>query len=290
MSKRDLAGIDADMFTPIGRLLQQAMAHGITNDMIYGGLETGQTTLQRLTVEQATKNCAFGTRRVESDGTVFKYGRAGALFTNIRQGIKFYTNLDADGIKYVKPSQIQAIGDYTVTVVCALGCTVNEFAGGHIIVHTHATANHQFRTIVSNTAATAGNTTVITVSEPWTVALSIVLNYGCEIFVNPWSDLRLTDGVAHLTVAGLPYIAVTVANNYFWTQTWGICWGNPYGTTGSASVDGERRLTFDTAGNICPASDNRYAGDHADMQHAGYTIERSATGTGYGTFMLQCSR
>ncbi len=29
------------MFTPIGRLLQQAMAHGITNDMIYGGLEPG---------------------------------------------------------------------------------------------------------------------------------------------------------------------------------------------------------------------------------------------------------
>lgn len=288
MSRQDLSAIDRNTWSPLGRLVQEAMAHGITNPMIYEGLLTGQTAIQGLTVEQVTQNCVLGTRKVWADGSVFKYGRAGAIFCNIRQAISFYTNLANDGIDYVAPSQTQSIGDYTVTVVCALGCVANEFAGGKIIVHTHAAANHQFRTIVSNTVAAAGNTTVITVSEPWTIALALA--HGCEIFVNPWSDLRLTDGVAHVSKAGIPYISVTVALNYFWTQTWGICWGNPYGTTGAASVDGERRLTFDTAGNICPASDNRYAGDHADMQHAGYTIERTGAGVGYGTFMLQCSR
>lgn len=288
MTRQNLALMDRDIGQMIGRPLQEAMLHGITNDMIFGGLVTGQSAMQGLQTEQATKNCILGTRRVLANGTVYKYGRCTLAFNNIRQGIKYYSNLLADGIDYVVLPQTRAIGDTTVIVTCALGCTENEFAEGHLIVHTGATVNHQFRDIVSNTACTAGGTTEITVNFPWTVALTVA--HGVEVFPNEWSDLRHTDGVAHLTVAGMPAISVLVADNYFWTQTWGACWGNPYGTTGSASVDGERRLTFDTAGNIQPATDNRYGCADIDMQHAGHTINRSATGTGYGLFMLQCSR
>jgi len=287
MSRRNLATVDRNTWQPSMRLIQEAMAHGIENDMVYGGLLAGQSSLQGLTVEQATQNCILGTRRVHPDGRVHKYSRVTAVHGNIRQGIKFYSTLAADGIDYVAAS-IQAVGDYTVTVVSALGCTANQFAGGYIIVHTHAVANHQFRRIVSNTAAVAGNTTVITVEEPWTEALTAAM--GTETFCNPYYNLRWTDAEPYVSVAGMPVVECTVANYYQWVQTWGICWGNPYGTTGAASVDGERRLVFDIAGNICPATDNRYGCADVDMQHAGFTINRTAVGTGYGLFELQCSR
>lgn len=285
--RRNLATIDRNTWSPLGRLIQEAMADGIENPMIYGGLLTGQTALQTLNVEQAAQNCILGTRRVEQDGRVHKYSRVTLVHGNIRQGIKFYERL-ADGIDYVAPSQTELIGSSTITVVAANGVAVNELAGGYLIVHTHAAANHQFRKITSNTVAAAGATTTITVEVPFTIA--IALTHGVEIFRSPYYNLRWTDGQAHVTVAGIPVVACTVANYFQWVQTWGICWGNPYGTTGAASVDGERRLTFDTAGNICPASDNRYGTDHADIQHAGFTINRTGAGTGYGLFMLQVSR
>jgi len=288
MSRRNLANLDRDIAQMPNRLIQEGMAHGIENEMIFGGLIAGQSTIQGLGTEQAVQNCILGTRRVLANGSVHKYGRVTLAYNNIRQGIKYFSTLADDGIDYVAPAQVQAVGDSTILVPCALGCVENEFAGGHIMIHTHGDVNHQFRDIVSNTAALAGNNTVITVNFPWTVI--IALAHGVEVFANEWCDLRHTDGVAHLSVAGMPNILVAVANNYVWTQTWGACWGNPYGTTGAASVDGERRLVFDTAGNIQPASDNRWGIDHADMQHAGHTIQRTAAGTGYGLFMLQCSR
>ena len=286
--RQNLATLDRDIGQMIGRPMQEAFAHGITNDMIYGGLMSGQSAMQGLNVEQAVQNCIFGTRRVSAKGSVYKYGKCSLAFNNVRQGIKYYSNLAVDGIDYVAPAQIELIDSSVISVTCALGCTENEFAEGHLIVHTHGENNHQFRDIVSNTAAIAGGVTIITVNFPFTIA--IALAFGVEVFPNEWCNLRHTDGVAHLSVAGMPCISVTVADNHLWTQTWGACWGNPYGTTGSASVDGERRLTFDTAGNICPASDNRYSGGDVDMQHAGHTINRSAAGQGYGLFMLQCSR
>lgn len=288
MSRKNLANLDRDILQAHGRIIQEAFAHGIENDMIFGGLIAGQSEIQGLNVEQAVQNCIFGTRRVARNGSVYKYGKCTLAFDNIRQGIKYYSNLAADGIDYVAPAQTELIGSSTINITCALGCTENEFADGHLIVHTHAAVNHQFRDIVSNTACVAGGVTVITVNFPFTIA--IALAFGVEVFPNEWCDLRHTDGVAHLSVAGMPCISVTVADNHLWSQTWGACWGNPYGTTGAASVDGERRLTFDTAGNICPATDNRFAQGDVDMQHAGHTINRSAAGQGYGLFMLQCSR
>lgn len=285
--RRNLATIDRNTWSPLGRLIQEAMAHGLENDMIYGGLMPEQSAMQALNVEQAVQNCMYGTRRVSWDGRVHKYSKVTLVHGNIRQGIKFYETL-ADGIDYVAPSQTQLINSSVISVVAANGVAVNELAGGYLIVHTHAAANHQFRAIVSNTAAAAGLATVITVETPFTIAIAIA--HGVEIFRSPYNNLRWTDGQAHVSVAGIPVIACTVANYHQWVQTWGYCWGNPYGTTGAASVDGERRLTFDTAGNVCPATDNRYAQGDVDMQHAGFTINRTGAGTGYGLFMLQCSR
>lgn len=86
MSKRNLATMDTDMFTPIGRLLQQGMAHGITNDMIFGGLVTGQTDLQNLYVSQTTQNCLVPTRRVTWQGEVYKYCRTPLLLAALCLG------------------------------------------------------------------------------------------------------------------------------------------------------------------------------------------------------------
>jgi len=287
MSRQNLATLDRDIGQVLGRPLQEAMAHGITNDMIYGGLLTGQSAVQGLNVEQVTQNCVLGTRRVDVDGRVHKYSRVSVVHGNIRQGIKFLETLAA-GIDYVAPSQTQSVGDSTITIVSANGVAVNELEGGYIIIHTHAAANHQFRKIVSNTAAAAGNTTTITVDVPFSIA--IALAHGVEVFRNPYYDLGWTDGANYLSVAGIPCCPCTVANYFQWVQTWGISWGNPYGTTGAASVAGERRLVWDWTGNICPATDGRGAEADVDMQHAGFTINQTGLAVGYGLFNMQVSR
>ena len=80
MAKRDLAGIDQDMFSPIGKFLGQAFAHGINSDIVQGGLEVGQTSLQSVYAEQAVQNCALGSKLIEKEsGREFHYSRAGAV-------------------------------------------------------------------------------------------------------------------------------------------------------------------------------------------------------------------
>jgi len=73
MSRQNLATLDRDIGQMIGRPLQEAMAHGITNDIIYGGLMPGQSSLQGLRSVSTEQNCLFGTRRVTWDGDVFRY-------------------------------------------------------------------------------------------------------------------------------------------------------------------------------------------------------------------------
>ena len=77
MSRRNLATLDRDIAQMPNRLIQEAMAHGITNDMIYGGLVTGQTAVQAILADPvATQNCLIGTRRVALDGKVYRYSSA----------------------------------------------------------------------------------------------------------------------------------------------------------------------------------------------------------------------
>jgi len=285
--RRDLSALDRDIGQPWSRIIDDAFQHGITNDMIFGGLEPGQTALQDLQTVQATKNCKIGTRRVRWDGRVFRYAFGTNIMTNIQQGIKFYDKIK---ITQTLPKRTQLVGESVVQIDSgkgAAGVAKDELVGGYLMVHTGTTANHQFRGIVANALADANGYVEITVDFPFTIALATA-GHGVEIFQNPYSNVH-QDEDDYSSVAGVLCTVVPAANRYLWLQTWGPCWMNPYGTLGSASVQLERGLVFDKAGNIIVSSDENRStvGDDADYQRAGYIICRTTVGSGDFIMMLQ---
>lgn len=293
MARQNLALMDRDIGQIIGRPLQEAMAHGIENDMIYGGLLTGQPAVQGLHVEAAMQNCWLGTRRVRWDGRVFRYGKATNIVSVRHFGLKFYGQI-ADGAS-ANIAAASAIGATTITITKA-GVVANEYRGGYVTMFTTPV---QSRGIVSN-LATNGGVVVLTLDEPLTTALVAASTF-TEALPNPYGNLRLTAGPSggmsgndYSSVAGIPCAITTVADYFLWIQTWGPIWINPHGSSlQNAGITGsERKVVFDCEGSITLEDDAAHgpcAGGE-DMQHAGFIIDRSAAGvSGPPLIMLQIS-
>lgn len=234
----------------------------------------------------------LGDRVVLPDGRVFRYAKAGNIIANIQQGVKCY-NQKTDGVDYCALLQGQAIGDNSVKVDGggASDWTEDELRGGYIIIHTHTDLNHQFRGVIGNTPSDADGYITIYLDAPLTHTLTT--SHSVEVHLNPYSDVRQLNnttgktGDHYTSVIGMPNVSTTVAAQYLWLQTAGPCWANPHGTLGYASTADERALVFDYEGSICPYTDA--VDTDAQMQHAGFQIERQASGAGSAFFMLQIS-
>ncbi len=248
-----------------------------------GGAEQDQDEIS------TTQNYLAGSRTVLYNTgiqRVFRYAKATNIVTNIRQGIKFY-GMQSDGAGYAAATA-GAIGDTTMTIDAGSSGdhTANEFRGGILVIHTHTDAKHQFFGITGNTASDVdGN---ITFYLDGKLTHTITSSHGVEVWPNPYVSVRdVGGGHEHSSVAGIPNRHTVAANTWLWLQTWGPVWSNPIGTSTYAMVAGERRLVFDYAGNVCPVTDARGAWDDGDYQHAGYILDRTATGTGAGSYMLE---
>jgi len=275
MSKRNLATIDTDMWTPIGRLLQQAMAHGITNDMIYGGLETGQTSLQGLHAESATKNCKIGSRRVGEDGSVHRYGYASSLLDSscgcwstdyqaLAQWAEFPTAYAA-GVM-----EISVTAETGTDGVAFDGVFAKDvLQGGHIVLFPTGIQAHT-HLIAGNTALDAPGELFIQLAHPLGVA--ITANAGsAEAIFSPYRDVGFIYGTpANATrhmIIGVPKCSAT-AEHYCWILTWG-----PTHVTTSDSTVGNDASNH----NVCFSEVNGslVAAETADdrkLQPAGFII------------------
>lgn len=287
--KRNLATIDTDMFTPIGRLIQQANAHGVTNDKIYGGLEAGQTSVQGLYALATIKNCTFGTRRVTWDGKVFRYCYAGGMCSN-GQGNKFFVALPATGIDYQVLKADAAEGATTIVVYNnAVIQATNSMAGGSILLKpASGSTNHvlQQRGIISNSSAEIGaNCTIVLdggVSADLTADASLAV-----AMPSPYSDIRFNDvlsgskGQSHI---GISAVYVAAAGQYHWEQTWGICWIAPQGGTGS--TDHARAVVWRNDGSVQTIGITTMAG--IAQQPAGYIVDSNVYANGLTKMMLTC--
>lgn len=263
MSKRNLATIDRNTWSPLGRLLQEAMAHGLTNDLVYGGLETGQSALQELYTKQLTKNCALATRRVTWDGRVFKYSKsAGACYTG----------------RGAAPSQARAISGNCAAAVLSGADTItfaaqtfdaDELKGGFISIFGNPggapnDADCPFRRILSNTAC-AGTTLTITVEHAFDRAIDDA--QFCEVYYNPYAELsKPTAG--NVSYLGVPNVYVSAADYYFWLQTWGECWITPQLASFQA-LPHYRDAYFKEDGSICARAAHDTITNH---QRAGFMI------------------
>jgi hypothetical protein len=263
----------------------------IEGDTIYGVLESGGTP-QGLYETSTTKNYPIGTRRVTSDGRVYRYAFAPSTIPSCKFGVKFWT-LQSEGIETTL-GQAQSIGDTTILI--ASTAAADYFKGGYVMIHVASGLHQQFRGIVGNTATSGGNIT-ITLDAPLTVA---VTNEYTEVYPNPYANVHAGYGVgghpvgSFSSVAGMPNVITTAVNTYLWIQTWGPIFINPYGATGSDAAADCREVVFDHEGAIAyQFAAKGFVADTTDQhQHAGFVINRqldAAGNTGPPLIMLQIS-
>lgn len=275
MSKRNLATMDTDMFTPIGRLLQQGMAHGITNDMVYGGLETGQTSLQGIFAHSSTKNCKIGTRRVGEDGSVYRYGYAASNLDSsagcwssdyqaLAQWAEFPTSYAA-GV-----TEISVTAETGTDGVAFDGVFATDVLQGGYIVLFPTGIQAQTHLIAGNTALAAPGELFIQLAHPTGVTITSGAGSAEAIF-SPYRDVvYITGSPANATrhmIIGVPKCSAT-ATYYCWILTWG-----PTHVTTSDSTVGNDASNH----NVCFAETNgsltaAETADDRKLQHAGFVI------------------
>lgn len=269
------------------RYLRSGMLYGIENDIIHG-IQIAGGEDQTVTEASLTQNFGLGAMLQKPDGRVYRYALATNIISDIRFGLKFWSEL-VDGIAYTAPLQVEDTGGLTILVDSgkgAAGVAVNELADGWLIIHTGTDYESQFRRVVSNTVADASGYVTLTVDLPFNI--DIETGYGVEVCPNPWASVRLASAGGgaggtpneYSSVAGMPHVKTAVADMYMWLQTWGPCWVNPHGTAGTAATADRRGLVFDREGSIS-AIDESVSSDVA-QQYAGFIIGRESSGNGTG--------
>jgi len=167
----------------------------------------------------------IGDRVVMPDGRVFRFGRSSdtALNTDLLCG---FAEDECQGYEALKNAQ--AVGDTEVTFTGAAHAAVgvDELRGGYIIIyHTGAGGFTQFRGVVGNPASALNANITVYLDAPLDHVV-LAASTGAELWYNPYAALKGTaDGA--VSAAGRPMVNVSVANTYFWIQTWGPCWLAP---------------------------------------------------------------
>ena len=259
--RQNLANLDHDIGQMIGRPLQEAMAHGIMNDMIYGGLELGQTTLQGMYAESVIKNCMFGTRRVTWDGRVYVYGRALEALLSCFGAM----NSSVCPSHYGAAISGCAVGGTTITVTIA-GRSANDLVGGQIVMHPADWGNTMHRRIIGNTATVGG---VSTISFDGGLSHAMIKTSDeVTVYENPYRVLSQIND-PYTSIVGVPNRS-TQALYYMWNQTWGPCfitWSDA-----ATIATGQRRSVVwggDGSLNYADEAENAY------MQHAGFLLNKA---------------
>ena len=235
-----------------------------------------------------------GDRVVTPDGRVYRYAKATNILSSCKFGVKFYGQI-GDGVA-TQVAASAALGDKEIKIA-ASGVAKDEYRGGYFMAHV---AIQQFRGIIGNTATDGDGKIIVYLDAALTNALVASSSY-CELIQSPYANVRLTAGPSgglsgndYSSVAGIPNIITTVADQFVWLQTWGPIWINPHGSSlQDAGITGsERQLVFDCEGSVTIEDDATHgpcAGGE-DMQYAGFIIDRSAASTsGPPLVMLQIS-
>jgi len=294
MSRKNLATMDRDIGQMIGRPLQEAMAHGIENDMVFGGLMAGQSALQGiLAAPVATQNCVIGTRRVTWDGKVYKYSHAGGDCSN---ELLAYSDHRLQALNW---SAVVSGALGATTIVVTVGgsdgdgsgnIAENYLAGGEILISNEATFGSICLSIISNTVVSGGGAMTLVVGTA--LPFLLTTSHKVEAIGSPYRQLHaVVNCPADASMIGRPTVKATAALPYHWEQTWGPCWITP--NNGFNTVD-----VGNSAYNSQVVVYNGTIGTHDDavaqtnyQQHIGFVISRTQAGTTQGApfIMLQIS-
>jgi len=226
----------------------------------------------------STQLYPLGTR-LQVDDRVFRYACAGTNGVKAGYGAFYKVSL---AVTYESAGAASVVGDRTMTITEAL--TLNQLAGGYVVMGHNAAATTQNRRIISNTAG--ATTSTITLDGP----IAVAGTHAVEIIPSIYGDLQTSGSNEYDGVAGVP--ARTATNNqYFWVQTWGPCWIVPGGAGTPGSTAAERTVYFvgdgsvnGDVGLVAPTTEPER------RQVAGFIIQTDSSGSGGPPFiMLQVS-
>jgi hypothetical protein len=219
---------------------------------------------------------ALGSRYVDPvDGRVYRYCLAGTGGVVPGFGAAFGA---VTHHAYEAIHAAASIGDTTVLIDQA-SVTVDEFAGGYIILGHNANATCQVRRVISNTvSADSTNHVTVTLDRPLTANLTT--GEGYEIIANLYANMvqggEPAGTLEKQSFAGVP-AAVIAAASYGWVQTWGPCFCTPGGGTTPGDSANDRMVYFVGDGSVNGGAHLTYAGKA--YQPAGFIItEYSAAG------------
>ena len=226
------------------------------------------------------------------DGRVFRYAKATNIISATDFGLKFWGQTD-DGVNYTAPLQTELATSREITIDAGDSGdhVADEFKGGYVIIHTHTDVHTMSRGIIGNTASDGDGYITLYVDAPWIKDIEVA--YGVETCPNPYASVQVHQaghggGDTYSSVAGMPLVKTTVANQYLWLQTWGPCFINPTGATGNNVVENRRQVRFNYEG-IITGTDGQTA-TTSILQSAGFIITREDSGgTGPPLVMLQIS-
>ena len=203
--------------------------------MIYSpfGNKIGGAAGQGVGEAGTTQYYDLGTRMVTGDGRVYRYAKAGATLI-VGQGAHSYESDNYIRYAVIPAAVVAGSSTISLTVNAHDGSRVthdgtlilNELVGGYILVFDKTATNHVvIRMVTANTAvASGGGTTVCTVDEPYPLDL-VISTDAAAAMASPYLDVRslTSDDGERTPMVGVPTVPATVGQ-YFWLQTWGVCW------------------------------------------------------------------
>lgn len=208
----------------------------------------------------------LGDKVVLPDGREFRYCLCGATMTDMGFAVYSYP-VESFGNAAIPVAAAAKANQITVT---AAGVTLNSLRGGYIIIWA-TTAQHvvMTRQIIGNTAADSNNYSILSLDASINVAIDT--SSKCEIYANPFSDVRTGNTGGLATFLG-PANVLALVNQYFWVQTKGFGWLDPQAAVAAAayvrSVYYRHDGSLDVRANI---------GAFVTDQLAGITVGREAT-------------
>lgn len=221
----------------------------------------GNLTIPDVYTSSTTQLYPHGTKYRDDDRT-FLYGKSGSTNTKTGVGQFIYVAEEAKTLHSVA----EAVGQTTITLAHTTA-TVNQYAGGYFLSYP---AMETYR-ITSNTVSDGATTDfVIDRGLITAIAASTASQYVCE---HPMSDLRSQWGaLAHQyeSVGGVAMIGQT-SGSWQWYQTFGPHYLLPNTYCGDAIY--QRNVVWWIDGSL------QEEGGNAGLQHAGYIITVTSSGT-----------
>ncbi len=176
---------------PFNPINWPALPHDFTGDNNLG-----------LSTNDVTQRYVLGTRHLAWDGSVYKYGKAGATFTSYQAGV--WDEATGAAVSWEALGAGSPAGSNEVTMTQG-SITEDQYQGGLIMI-SHATGGGSTYTIQGNDATT-GTTTRFFLDRP--LPKDVTISDAVELYANLYSTMAQGNSNGSQAFFGVPMALLT---------------------------------------------------------------------------------